>query len=285
MDITDEEATIVRRWREKYTQSKMLKICIATPCFGGQVFCGFMRSVLSLQQVLTTCEIEFDYIFLEGESLIPRARNSCVEKFMSSDCSHLLFIDADITFRPKTILNLLCSELEMCGTPYPKKHINWAKVKDILKKEPEINSMALRQRISDINWNPLLKKIDGDICMSENKGFVEVKDIPTGMMLIRRSVIQSLMAYYPELKYVNNVAGYGNSDYFYDFFRCGIDDGTYLSEDYYFCKLCREAGIKLYLDLQSTLIHTGKMDFYGCLGLTYKNFDTLNEDVMLKKTI
>lgn len=285
MDITEEEATIVRQWREKYTMSKKLKVMIATPCFGGTVFCGYMRSLLSLQAVFGMCDIQFDYVFLEGESLIPRARNSCVEKFMNSDCSHLLFIDADITFRPKTILNLLCSELEMCGTPYPKKHINWAKVRHNLQKNPEINDMALRQRISDINWNPLITKVGNNYCMSEGKGFVEVKDIPTGMMLIRRSVIYSLMACYPELKYTNNVAGYGKSDFFYDFFRVGVADGVYLSEDYYFCKLCREAGIRLYLDLQSTLIHTGRMDYYGCLGLTYKEMDVLNEDIVLNKTI
>ena len=287
MSISDKDINGIKKWKNKYQESKKLSIMIATPCFGGMVHTGYMRSMLALQDTLTKCEIHFDYIFLDGESLICRARNSITAKFMESECSHLLFIDADITFQSQTIMKLILSELEMCGTPYPKKHINWDKVRRYLKDRPDIPETHLKQRISDINWNPLLlKNEDNDaLYMNERNGFVEVKDIPTGMMLIRRSVFNTLKLLHPELKYNNNVAGYGDSANFYDFFRVGVCDGVYLSEDYYFCKLCRDAGIKLHLDLQSTLVHTGKMDFYGCLGLTYKEFDHLNKDIVLKKTI
>src|SRR5258708_4161842 len=57
-------------------------VLIATPCYGGQAFMNYVESILRLPPVV-------DFHFVKGESLITRARNSCVEYFLTGDWSNL----------------------------------------------------------------------------------------------------------------------------------------------------------------------------------------------------
>ncbi len=45
----------------------------------------------------------------------------------------------------------------------------------------------------------------------------------------------------------------------YDIFKVGIFNGEYLSEDYFFCKLCRKLGYKVYVDLFIKVRHNGML--------------------------
>ena len=48
-------------------------------------------------------------------------------------------------------------------------------------------------------------------------------------------------------------------------FDCIIEpeSGTYLSEDYTFCRRWRDIGGKLWLDTEGALVHVGTYDFVG----------------------
>jgi flagellar biosynthesis GTPase FlhF len=116
----------------------------------------------------------------------------------------------------------------------------------------------------------------------------QVKDIGTGFMMIAKSVIHKMIAKYPETKYRNNVAGYGNAvmnDCFYTLFDCCIDpvSKVYLSEDYLFCKRWIDMGGELWLDLNTNLNHTGIIDYKGCLAMTIGEVDTLNKDAQIMR--
>jgi len=105
-------------------------------------------------------------------------------------------------------------------------------------------------------------------------------------MMITKSVIHKMIAKYPETKYRNNVAGYGNnimSDCFYALFDCCIDpiSKVYLSEDYLFCKRWIDMGGELWLDLNTNLNHTGIIDYKGCLAMTIGEVDVLNKDAQI----
>ena len=63
--------------------------------------------------------------FLGNESLITRARNKSLNKFMNTDCSHLLFIDSDIEFQPEAVMDLLLFDKDVSCCVYPKKGFNW----------------------------------------------------------------------------------------------------------------------------------------------------------------
>lgn len=50
----------------------------------------------------------------------------------------------------------------------------------------------------------------------------------------------------------------------YDVFQVGIDKelNTYLSEDYWFCRLVRQLGYKVYVDMSISTVHNGTLALY-----------------------
>jgi hypothetical protein len=243
-----------REQAKEYLQKnfKNISLFICVPCYGGNMEVGFVNSLNNLVKELNYFEIRHSINYITSESLIPRGRNSFVSAFLEKKLmSHLLFLDADLEFSPATIIQLIIGNYEICGAPYPKKKINW----DITRKliSQNCTNEIIENNTSDLNWNVITPT-------NENEVFIECKDIPTGCMLIQRSVFYALMNKYPERKYKNNVSGY-NGKLFYDFFGVGVVDGVYLSEDYYFCYLCREAGFQLFLDKTAKIGHIGKHIF------------------------
>lgn len=259
-------------------------IFIGIPCYGGNLNLGFVRSFIQFKELLQECNIKSETRFMSGESLISRGRNSLFSEFIRKrEYTHFLFIDVDITFSPVSIINLLLCDLELTGISYPKKSINWLKVEKhshLIQKD--INEF--QNKITDMNFNPKYYKNDNGYYMNCIKNLIECKNIPTGMMLIQRVVADLLVFNYGNkdgFSYKNNIAGLGNHK-MYDFFKTGVVDDIYLSEDYYFCKLCEDIGIQMFIDPNSTLVHTGNYDFVGCLKFSLQD-DSLNRDSMMMR--
>jgi hypothetical protein len=269
---------------KQYLSKNKTKMIIGTPCFGGMLHNGFFQSMLELAVNFTKLNIPFEMMTIGNESLIQRARNGIVAKFMAdTTASHLMFIDADITFSWINIVKLLLSGKELCGGCYPKKCFNWDKIKHQINKNPTLGDDELMAKSLDYVFNPIYHKEGENVVIKLNNGMAQVKDIGTGFMLINKTVIHKMIKKYPETKFVNNVAGYGNNnggDYFYALFDCCIDpvSRVYLSEDYLFCKRWIDIGGELWLDLSTNLNHTGIIDYKGCLSITIGEVDTLNKD-------
>lgn len=261
-----------------------MSILIACPCFGGKLEAEFMQSVLVLIDMFRENNIKYELQFLANESLISRARNSFINKFYETTTfSHLLFLDADLIFNPISILTLIKHNKELIGCPYAKKKYNWKKIINYFKTHEDITEQEILDKglvhFTDANYN-------FDKQSSKQGSLFQCKDIPTGCMLIRRSVITALIMKYPERKYINNIAGQ-SGNYYYDFFATGVVNGIYLSEDYYFCHLCRQAGIKAWLETGYTIGHIGREIFYTNLEEQLKSnkMDNLNSDKLLLKAL
>ena len=113
----------------EYLKKNKVKIIIGTPCFGGMIHNGYFQSMIELAANFTKLNLPYEVMTIGNESLIQRARNGIVAKFMSDPTStHLMFIDADITFSWIHIVKLLISGKELCGGCYPKKAFNWDKI-------------------------------------------------------------------------------------------------------------------------------------------------------------
>ena len=267
-----------------YLKKNKVKIIIGTPCFGGMIHNGYFQSMIELSANFTKLNLPYEVMTIGNESLIQRARNGIVAKFMSDTTStHLMFIDADITFSWIHIVKLLISGKELCGGCYPKKAFNWDKIKHQSVKNPTMHEDELMAKSLDYVFNPIYHKEGENVVIKLNNGMAQVKDIGTGFMLINKSVINKMMKKYPETKFMNNVAGYGQTnanDYFYALFDCCIDpvSRVYLSEDYLFCKRWIEIGGELWVDLGTNLNHTGIIDYKGCLSSTIGEVDTMNKD-------
>lgn len=258
---------------------KNRKFLIATPCYGGMLTDRYFYSILALQKVLILNNIEYEIFAFGNESLITRARNACVAYCLSKDFTHLFFIDADISFSPISALRLMQSESDVICGPYPKKSINWSKIRDMILKDPSIDINKLNASSSDyvINYDPkYLKKTEtGEYTTQCVNGIIKVLDSGTGFMCIKKELLQRMREYYPDLKYNNDIPGYNSfhedmKNNFYLFFDCMKDeDGRYLSEDYAFCRRVQKMGHTIDLDITCDLSHTGSYTYKGSIKSTF----------------
>lgn len=239
-------------------------IFFATPCYGGLVTDQYFLSMFKTSQELMRTGISFRLTTLRNESLITRARNSLVAMFLASECTHLMFIDADIEFQPKDIIRALAYEKPIIVGAYPKKHLD----KEAIRQGKTGALYAVNFKIYDTKENKI---------RVEN-GLAEVHDASTGFFMIHRDVIEKMIKEYPELHYKND----SNLDpklnkHMYALFDTGIDpeDNRYLSEDYYFCRLWQKLGGEIWLDLNTKLNHVGSHTHEGDVSELLGNFNNI----------
>lgn len=229
----------------------MKSIYIATPMFGGQCCGEYTRSLLEFTAELNRCGYIYTCNFIYNESLINRARNNLVSNFLASDCSHLLFIDADISFNAKEAVDILEYDLPVLAGIYPKKNINWDKIKESIDNK-ESSRVAINRGIEFVG-NAMLSEdlILRDRSVSLKKFYY----VGTGFLLIARDVFDKLI---PKVERYRNYFDTG-LELTYNFFNITVEPESrvLLSEDFYFSKLCRENSIPLYVVPWLELKHTG----------------------------
>jgi hypothetical protein len=238
-----------------------VNLVIATPCFGGQISALYAASLLKLQKLTRGYgNFNLKIVFKDGDALITRARASLVSQFLDDpDATHLLFADADIGFEPEQVLRLIECGAEMCAAVYPIKRIDWDKVRSTFESErPNPAAAALRY----------VFEVDDPGAVIEKAGFVKVRYAGTGFLMIRRTALEKMCAHYPQLKFKrdHSVDAATSSDRRFALFECMIaEDGTYLSEDFAFCRRWTDMGGEIWADLSSKLSHIGPMAFCGDL--------------------
>jgi hypothetical protein len=244
---------------------------IATPMYGGMNHGLYMKACLDLQGLCLQYGIQVKFSFLFNESLITRARNYLVDEFIHrSDCTHMLFLDSDISFNPQDVLALLALDKDVSGGPYPKKAIKWKSVKRAIEKNPDIEPNTLEKVTGDYVFNPV--KGTAQFSVTEP---LQVLEIGTGFMLIKRDVFKKMEEAYPMIRYKPDHVGQANFDgsrYIHAFFDTVIDtkesivgggSDRYLSEDYMFCQMWRKIGGSIYLCPWMKTSHIGTYHFTG----------------------
>ena len=238
---------------------KKPKIFVATPCYAGQVHVKYMESVMGLQYLLSQNGVGFEFFNIPFDSLIPRARNASVTRFMASpDATHLLFVDADIQFNPTAVIKMLKEERDVICGCYPKKAVDFEAVKNNYSKTS--NQVELIQSAVRYAYNFQPQKTH-----RVERGVVEILDAPTGFMMVKKQVIRDMIKQYPLTEYFNDVAAYQVTpqDRFFDLFQSQVFDRRYLSEDYGFCRLWQMMGGKTFGDLTVKLNHIGQFCYFG----------------------
>lgn len=236
----------------------MVKLFLSTPCYGGLCLEKYMKSIVNLQMLLMREGVQLMLDTTENESLVHRARNVSIGRFMQkTDADYFMFIDADVEFDAQSVLRLLNSGHEVSVAVYPKKVVMWDQAREAVENGDERN-MALLS-------SSLVANI-GAARRSVMNGFVEVLDGPTGFMMISREALTKMHEHYPELNCKND---HQNRDFdeYCALFDCMIDPESkrYLSEDYAFCRRWQQMGGKIYADCHTTLGHVGNLPFSGCL--------------------
>jgi hypothetical protein len=197
----------------------------------------------------------------DGDALITRARANLVTLFLDNpSATHLLFVDADIGFMPDQVFRLIESGADVVAGVYPIKRVNWDKARRMMEaNRPQLPSAAL---------DYVLEIEDPEHVIAVN-GFTRVRYAGTGFLMIRRHVLEAMCKHpaYASLQFfrehsLDALAGSPNR---FGLFECMIDQktGTYLSEDFAFCKRWTDIGGEIWADLQSRLDHVGPSVFHG----------------------
>jgi len=123
----------------------------------------------------------------------------------------------------------------------------------------------LEKFVGDYVFNP--KAGVGSFLLSEP---VEVSELGTGFMMIRRSTFDMYKNAYPEKAYLPDHARtehFDGSREITAYFDCVIDPVSkrYLSEDYFFCYQSQKIGMQTWLCPWIKLNHTGTMTYGGSL--------------------
>lgn len=237
-------------------------LVIATPCYGGSVFMNYYTSILKFAIEAQKTNLKVSFLIRGGDSLIPRIRNSMTAEFLTMPGTHLLWIDADIGFEPDQIFRLLEADLDVACAIYPLKRINYPE-----EGIPEaMTKSEFDARYTKYPYNPIPGRVP------DERGFIEVLDAPTGMMLIKRSVLDRMKQAYPGLQYLPDfMLGMENVqdrivNHHYRFFDVMTEEtGRYLSEDYAFCRRWQNIGGSVHADIHSNLTHLGHHLFTGSL--------------------
>ena len=267
---------------ESYLQANETPcLYILTPCYGGVCYTSYTRSIMNTVEKLKQYNIDIHVEFCNSDSLVSRARNNLIAKAMSNPkTTHIMFIDADITWNPDDIIKLLISNKDLCGGVYPLKKYNWDRLiesksgekdtevlsKWIDKKDRSIfkNMISDKEYIQHQMLSYNLNYVENKVVIKDN--MTEVRHIATGFMMMKRSVIHRMADGFPYTKYTDDI-GFLNgdeNDFAYALFDCGVENNHYLSEDWMFCERWRKLGGSIYVDVTINLIHTGTEQYNGC---------------------
>ena len=227
------------------------KVYVATPCYDS------MRvettvSLLDTFSALGGSGIECKFKSVRT-SLVTHGRNLLTAGFLNSGFDYMLFVDADVEFKPEAVMRMMVPKKDIVCTPYRVKE----------------NGMKYAVKFKD-STNIKIEPFD----------IVEIEEGPAGLMLIQRKVFERLMDKHPELKINFNEATRKKMNeeigavedaidrYMYNFWDTTfhLDTGEWKGEDLSFCALAREAGFKIYANLDSGTTHHGSYGWKGRFG-------------------
>lgn len=159
------------------------------------------------------------------------ARDQLCHAFLESDCDKLVFVDADVSWEPGSLLKLASHPVDFVGGAYR------------FRSEPEAYP---------VSW------IEGELWADPQTGLLEVKVVPAGFLALSRKALEGIRAQHPGRTYPRGGAE------FHAFFWSppgGTEEGP-------FCDDWRAAGGQVWLDPELTLTHDG---YTGNIGRWLRN--------------
>ena len=250
-------------WFHKEKNKSDFSILVSTPVHS-EVSIHYTQSLLEFQKKCFANNIPVAFQLMKS-SLVTQGRNLCVAGFLDTDLTHMLFIDSDIDFNFDSIIKMIKADKEVISIPYPLKTFNSEKVFAMMK-DGKIKDHT------DIQKNALMYplKLPNPDDIQMNQGIVEVTHVPTGSMLIKRSVFDKMIKAYPEMVIKQGSIINGklvDKPNMWNFFDTWFDKEThtYLGEDFAFCKRWSDIGGKCYALASDYITHIGEYSYCGRL--------------------
>lgn len=210
------------------------KVMLATPSYD-KPDTSFTFALARSREALSEAGIQSALLILEGNCHVDDGRNSICRDFLESDCTDLVFLDADVTWEPKQLVHLCQRDQDIVGGVYP-----------------------YRREGGD---NMPCRLMDNGECFD---GLREVEGLPTGFMKIKRHVLEQMAAVRPWFFDKTN-----KTALLFD--RPTPDEnGTRWGGDIDFCNRWRAMGGKIYADEELRLGHVAKVVIYDSLAASLR---------------
>jgi len=227
----------------------MAKIFLSVPILEKPDF----KMIYSTYQSILSCREHQVRLYVnENDSLISRVRNVHLSTFLNDypDYEYFCSIDSDIEivncFSTNNIFSkLIAADKDFVGGLYALKQF---------EKPPMCSSIPMDDSINRST-------------IPFNKGIIEMLWLSSGCWMLKRSVVEKMVAAYPELTYTgdDNVAGKKIHGLcipaIFEIENNGQKFKKYLSEDWAFTERWRQIGGKIYADTSIVLRHLGKMPY------------------------
>ena len=216
----------------EYLRTTRVHICM--PCYGGMLTESTFMSYIKWANTCRQLGIEWTMETMTNESLISRARNTLVAKFLNNpDSTHLMFVDADIGWEPWHLLVMLNRDVDVIGGLYPMKTL-------------------------PVKW--VVNGFDG--AEEGPDGLQEVSKTGTGFMLVKRHVFDKLNQHPAVKPFANDIGLPKELDkHLKTYYDTAVRENRYYSEDWTFCENWRDIGGKIWVDKRVLLKHTGTYVF------------------------
>lgn len=245
-------------------------LLVATPLYGGAE-ADYLRSVIGLAGAASRLGMGCAFALLSNNASISRARNVLAGAFLQTDATHMVFIDGDIGFDPDVLIDLIIrmhgdDRLAVVGAPCPKRRTNWSLVASAAAKGLGQGNPADLEKFSGVF---ALDPLDPQASFRVDE-MLELARVGTGLMVIRRDVIEAPCARHPELRYSPDALDRDSglaAEHLHALFQPLIDpdSGHLMSDDYAFCRRVRDAGYRIWLAPWMRTSHTGPARFAGAL--------------------
>jgi glycosyltransferase involved in cell wall biosynthesis len=220
------------------------KLMIGLPAYDYKVTVSMAVSLMKLSQMVLQHGIDIQVNSICGCSVVSRARNVIAKQFLESDCDHLMFIDADMTFDPESVIRLMA----------------WNQERGIVAGAYVARKEA-KTYILSIDGGNGINGTHGKITMDED-GLVRAYRVATGFMMIQKQVFTKLAEQHPEWKHMDT----NSPQMLYSFFDFLVTPEGMIGEDFLFCDRAREAGFEVWIDPTIKLGHMGVVEHKSDFG-------------------
>jgi hypothetical protein len=244
-----------------------MKILIGTPVYDEQVLVPYHLSVLAMLAYFRRArpQAQFDSGLISS-AIVTQARNAMATRvLLDPSYTHLLFIDADMGFRPELIGKMIDFDQPVVGCIYPKRVYDHARFAEAARTtpDPEI-ARAIAQTyvggaddlMAGDHGQPILR---GDFARALRAG--------TGIMLIKREALETLRDTFPELWTDDPEGAYrplGAQGAFQVFEAMQTSTGVFCSEDYAFClRWVEGCGGEIWSCFNEPIRHVGRERYVG----------------------
>jgi hypothetical protein len=159
---------------------------------------------------------------LQGTLIQNQRADLCLDA-LREGCTHILFIDSDMTFPQDMIQRLLKHDVDLVAANCARRR------------------MPTGPTAQNYDENGKRKPV---YSMPESTGLEEVGSVGTGIMLIKRNVFEGMSEPWFDMPWQYDTRGY-------------------MGEDVFFCKKAQELGFKVYIDhdVSKEIGHIGTFEF------------------------